>query len=177
MRLNTQTQAFRWDGYFEYPRLRNTPYIRNPMFLIFYSTYADASMYQGSSCQGFTLLVDLLKSKNSVFASSANMSKLLLLLRWFLSRMRRLWNRQTVPYYFRCWWRPWRNVFPHGSTLSDHSSFWKSSHIWRYKYLLSRKSSHKDVIFWTFLLEKLTNSVDPQENISTHQGLRQQQRK
>ena len=55
----------------------------------------------------------------------------------------------------------WRDVFPHGSTLSDHSPFWKSSHIWRYKYLLSRKSLHKDtsisVIFWTFLLEKLTN--------------------
>ena len=46
---------------------------------------------------------------------------------------------------------------------------------------LSRKSSHKDtsisVIFWTFLLEKLTNSVDPQGNTSSHQGLRQQQRK
>ena len=49
------------------------------MFLIFYSTYADASMYQGPSCRGFTLLVQLLKSKNSVLASSANMSKLLLL--------------------------------------------------------------------------------------------------
>ena len=29
-------------------------------------------MYQGSSCRGFTLLLQLLKSKNSVFASSAN---------------------------------------------------------------------------------------------------------
>ena len=52
-------------------------------------------------------------------------------------------------------------MFCHRSTLSDHSPFWKSSHIWRYKYLLSRKSLHKDtsisVIFWTFLLEKLTN--------------------
>ena len=35
----------------------------------------------GSSCRGFTLLVQLVKRKNSVFASSANMSKLLLLLR------------------------------------------------------------------------------------------------
>ena len=54
------------------------------MFPIFYLTYVDASMYQGSSCRGFTLLVQLLKSKNSVFASSANMSKLLLLLRFVL---------------------------------------------------------------------------------------------
>ena len=78
--------------------LRNILYIRNPMCHIFYSTYADASMYQGSSCRGFTLLLQLLKSKNSVqtsfainntFASSANVSKLLLLLRWFLARMRR----------------------------------------------------------------------------------------
>ena len=44
------------------------------MFHIFYSSYADASMYQGSSCRGFTLLLQLLKSKNSVglFAFSAN---------------------------------------------------------------------------------------------------------
>ena len=156
-------------------------FIQKPMFHIFYSTYADASMYQGSSCRGFTLLLQLLKSKNSVFASSSNMSKLLLLLRWFLAKMRRLWNRQTVPYYFRCWWRPWRDVFPCGSTLSIHSPFWKSWHIWRYKDILSRKSSHKDtsisVIFWTFLLGKLINSVDPQGNTSSHQGLRQQQRK
>ena len=44
------------------------------MFLIFYSTYADASMYQASNSRDFTLLMQLLKSKNSVFASSANMS-------------------------------------------------------------------------------------------------------
>ena len=31
--------------------------------------------------------------------------------------------------------------------------------------------------FWTFLLGKLINSVDPQGNTSGHQGLRQQQRK
>ena len=65
------------------------------------------------------------KSKNSVFASSANMSKLLLLLRWFLAKMRRLWNRQTVPYYFRCWWRPWRDMFPCGSTHPFLLHFWK----------------------------------------------------
>ena len=57
----------------------------------------------------------------------------------------------------------------------------KSSHIWRYKDILSRKSSHKDisisVIFWTFLLGKLIDSVDLQGNTSSHQGLRQQQRK
>ena len=50
--------------------------------------------------------------------------------------------------------------------LSIPSPFWKSSHICRYKDILSRKSSHKDisisVIFWTFLLGKLINSVDPQ---------------
>ena len=59
--------------------------------------------------------------------------------------------------------------------------FWKSLHRWRYKDILSRKSSHKDtsisVIFWTFLLGKLINIVDPQENTSSHQGLPQQQRK
>ena len=63
--------------------------------------------------------------KNSVFASSANMSKLLLLLRWFLAKMRHLWNRQAVPYYFRFWWRSWRDVFPRGSTLTIHSPFGK----------------------------------------------------
>ena len=49
-----------------------------------------------------------------------------------------------------------------------YTPFWKSSHIWRYKDILSRKNSHKDtsisVIFWTFLLGKLINSVDPQGN-------------
>ena len=55
--------------------LRNIPYIRNPMFHRFYSAYADASMYQDSGCRGFiTLLLQ---------RSSANMSKLLLLLRWW----------------------------------------------------------------------------------------------
>ena len=72
---------------------KHCPYIKKytlyteSMCHIFYSTYADAWMYQGSSCRGFTLLLQLLKSKNSVqtcfainntFASSANMSKLLL---------------------------------------------------------------------------------------------------
>ena len=42
-----------------------------------------------------------------------------------------------------------------------------------YKDILSRKSSHKDtsisVIFRTFLLGKLINSVDPQGNTSSHQ--------
>ena len=70
-------------------------------------------------------------------------------------------------------------MFPRGSALSIHSPFWLSSHIWRYKDILSRISSLKDtsisVIFWTFLLEKLLNSVDPQGNKSSHQGLRQQQ--
>ena len=155
MCLNTQKQAFRWDGSFEYPRniaYKEIYHIRNQMFHIFYSTYADASMYQGSSCRGFTLLLQLLKSKNNVFASSVNMSKLLLLLRWVLAKMRRLWSRQTIPYYFCCWWRPWRDVFPRRSTLPF-------GNIWLYKDVLSLKSSHKDtsisVIFWTFLLGKL----------------------
>ena len=41
------------------------------MFHIFYSTYADASMYQGLNCRGFTLLLQLVKSKNSILASIA----------------------------------------------------------------------------------------------------------
>ena len=53
-------------------------------------------------------------------------------------------------------------------SLPVYTHFWNSSHIWRYKDILSRKSSHKDtsisVIFWTFLLGKLINSVDPQGN-------------
>ena len=40
-----------------------------------------------------------------------------------------------------------------------YTPFWKSSYIWLYKDILSRKSSHKDtsisVIFWAFLLGKL----------------------
>ena len=39
--------------------------------------------------------------------------------------------------------------------------------------IISRKSSHKDtpisVLFWTFLLGKLINSVDPQGDTSSHQ--------
>ena len=85
-------------------------------------------------------------------------------------------NRQTVPILSVADTGLFR-----GSTLSIHSPFWKSSHIWRYKDTLSRKSSHKDisisVILWTFLFGKLIDSVDPQGNTSSHQGLRQQQRK
>ena len=44
--------------------------------------------------------------------------------------------------------------------------------------ILSWKSLHKDtpisVLFFTFLLGKLPNSVDPQGNMSSYQGLRQQ---
>ena len=65
-------------------------------------------------------------------------------------------------------------MFPRGSTLSIHYPFWKSSHIWRYKDILSRKRLHKDtsisVIFRTFLLGKLINSVDPQEKTHTSPG-------
>ena len=72
-----------------------TLYSKSNVSYILFDIYA--SMYQGSSCWGFTILLQLLKSKNSVqtcfainntFASSANMSKLSLLLRWFLARMR-----------------------------------------------------------------------------------------
>ena len=62
-----------------------------------------------------------------------------------------------------------------------YTPLWKSSHIWRYKDIPSRKSSRKDtsisVIFWTFLLGKLINSVDPQGNTKSHQDLRRQQQK
>ena len=55
-----------------------------------------------------------------------------------------------------------------------YTPFWKSLHIWRYKDILSRKSSHKDtsisVKFWTFLLEKLINSVDPHGNTKISSG-------
>ena len=64
------------------------------------------------------------------------------------------------------------NILPFGKVCHD---------IWRYEDILSRKSSHKNasisVIFWTFLLGKLINSVDLQGNTSSYQGLRQQQRK
>ena len=127
--------------------LRNIPYIRNSMLHIFYLTYADASMYQGSSCRGFILLLQLLKSRNSVFASSANMSKLLLLLRWFLAKMRRLWNRQTVPYYFCCWWRPWRDVFPRVSTLFIHSPFGKDRIYGEKRHPFSEKFALRHIDF------------------------------
>ena len=45
----------------------------------------------------------------------------------------------------------------------DVRGFWKSSHIWRYRDIFSRKRSRNTpigVLFWTFLLGKLINSVD-----------------
>ena len=47
--------------------LRNIPSIRNLMChtCIFYSTYADAWMYQGSSCRCYTLLLQLLKVRTA----------------------------------------------------------------------------------------------------------------
>ena len=61
-------------------------------------------------------------------------------------------------------------MFPCGSTYPFLLHFGKVC-----IYFLPRKSSHKDpsisVIFWTFLLGKLINSVDPQGNTSSHQGL------
>ena len=74
-------------------------------------------------------------------------------------------------------------MFPRGSTLSiKFSLLEKSAYIAIYMYhqidqdILSLKSSHKDtpisVLFWTFLLGKLINSVDPQGNTSSHQSLR-----
>ena len=152
-----------------------TLYSESNVLYILFDIYRDASMYQGSSCWGFTLLLQLLKSKNSVqtcfainstFASSANMSKLLLL-EWDFSET----------YYSLCWWMPWRYVFPRGSTLSINSPFWKSPHIWRYitgeiktSFLGKvRIKTHRFLCyFWTFLLGMLVNSVDPQGNTSSH---------
>ena len=76
-------------------------------------------------------------------------------------------------------------VSPRVYTIHKLSLLKKSAYIAIYhriyQDILSRKSSHKDtpisVLFWTFLLEKLINSVDPQGNTSSHQGLSQQQRK
>ena len=60
-----------------------------------------------------------------------------------------------------------RCVSPRVYTIHSFS-LWKSSHIWQYKDILSRKSSHKDtsisVIFLTFLLGKIMKSVDRQGN-------------
>ena len=81
-----------------------------------------------------------------------------------------------------------KRCVPRGSTLSiKFSLFEKFAYMAIYMYhwidqdILSRKSSHKDtqisVLFWTLLLGKLINSVDSQGNTSSHQGLRQQQRK
>ena len=75
-----------------------------------------------------------------------------------------------------------RCVSPRVYTIHSFSLLEKFvSPIWRYKDILSRKSSHKNasisVIFWTFLMGKLINCVDPHGNTSSHQALRQQQRK
>ena len=108
---------------------------------IFYSTYADASMYQGSSCRGFTLLMQLLKSKNSVqtcfainntFASSANMSELLLFTQMIFGLNETLVKQTDSSLLFTLLVKALRDVFPRGSTLSINSPFWESSHIWRY---------------------------------------------
>ena len=150
------------------------------MFLKFYSTYANASMYQGSSCWGFTLLMQLLKSKNSVFASSANMSKLLLLLRWFLLE----WDVCETGRQF-----PIISVADEG--LLGEMCFPTGLH---YPIILPfgkvriygdiNTSSLEEVrikthrFLWCFghsCWKKLTNSVDPQGNTSSSQGLRQQQ--
>ena len=61
------------------------------MFHIFYSTYADALVNQGSSCRVFTLLLLLLKSKNYIFASNgANVKIITFIQMIFLAKMRRL---------------------------------------------------------------------------------------
>ena len=119
---------------------------------IIYSTYAEASMYQGSSCQGFTLFLQLLKSKNSVqtffainntFASSANVSKLLLLLRCFLARMRR--EQADSSLLFPLLTKALERCFPAGL----HSLLGKFAYICHRidQDILSRKSSHKDTPF------------------------------
>ena len=74
----------------------------------------------GFELSRFYSIAAISKKWEQLICSSAIMSKFLLLLRWFLAKMWRLWNRQTVPYYFRCWWRPFRDVFPRGSPESLH---------------------------------------------------------
>ena len=96
------------------------------------------------------------------------MSKLLLLLRWFLVRMRH--QQADNSYYFRRWWRPWRDVSPRVYTIHKFSLFGKFAYMAIYhridQNILSRKSSHKDtpisVLFWTLSFGKLIYSVDPQ---------------
>ena len=75
-------------------------------------------------------------------------------------------------------------MFPRGSTLSIKFSLLETEFAYMaiymyhriYQDIFSRKSLHKNtpisVLFWTFLLGKLINSVDPQGNTSSHQGLR-----
>ena len=91
-------------------------------------------------------------------------------------------NRQSIPTIYVVD-EGLGEMLPRGSTISINSPFWESSHIGRYitvrivQDILSRKNSHTDkpiaVLFWTFLLGKFINCVDPQGNMSGHQGLRQ----
>ena len=64
--------------------------------------------------------------------------------------------------FFLMLMKAWRDVFPSGPTLP----FVKVRIYGDIKTSLLGKSSHKEtsisVIFWTFLLGKLINSVDPQ---------------
>ena len=154
MRFNTQKTNVSPRRFFWVPTklciLRNIPCIRNLMCHIFYSTYADASMYQGSSCRCYTLLLQLLKSKNSVQTCFEINNT------FALGQVRDLLLARTCPkYYFYSYydfWLEWdvsetgRQVptisiaaeglgemcFPAGLNCPWNSPFWKSSHIWRY---------------------------------------------
>ena len=119
------------------------------MFHIFYSTYADASMYQGSSCRGFTLLLRLLKVRTAYL---------------ILARICRNYYFYSDDFWLKCDVCETGRQFPIISFADEglgemcfpaglpiHSfSLLKSLHIWRYKDILSRKSSHiwryKDIL-------------------------------
>ena len=122
---------------------------------IFYSTYADASMYQGSTCRGS-------------FASSANMST-----QMFFGQNETLVKQADGSLLFPLLMKALeRCVTLRVYTIHKFSLLEKCTYMAIYEYhridqdIRSRKSSHKDtpisVLFWTFWLGKLINSVDPQ---------------
>ena len=123
------------------------------MFHIFYSTYADALVYQGLSCRGFTLLLQLIKSKNCIFASTGANVQFITFTQMIFGYNGTFVKQADSSLLFPLLMKALERCVSSGSTLSIHSPFWKSTHIWRYKDILSRKSSHKDasisVIFWT----------------------------
>ena len=96
----------------------------------FYSTYADSSMYQVSSCRGFTLLLQLLRYK----LASREIIRLLLARTcpnyYFYSVD--FWLEETLvkqadsSLLFLLLMLALQRCFSRGSTLSINSPFWKS---------------------------------------------------